>query len=61
MWLKIEEKVKAIKSEIKKNTQGTKSEGKETRSQINDLEQKEEISIQPEQNEETIQKKWGEA
>ena len=55
--MKIEEKVKAIKSEIKKNTQGTKSEGKETRSQINDLEQKEEINIQPEQNEETrIQK-----
>ena len=27
---KIEEKVKAMQSEIKKNTQGTKSEGKET-------------------------------
>ena len=35
----------------------TMSEGKETRTQINDLEQKEEINIQPEQNEETrIQK-----
>ena len=34
------------------------SEGKETRTQINDLEQKEEINMQPEQNEETrIQKK----
>ena len=33
------------------------SEGKETGTQINDLEQKEEINIQPEQNEETrIQK-----
>ena len=33
------------------------SEGKETRTQINDLEQKEEINIQPEHNEETrIQK-----
>ena len=43
-----------------KNTQGTKSEGKETRSQINDLEQKEEISIPPKQNEETrIQKNEG--
>ena len=32
-------------------------EGKETRTRINDLEQKEEINIQPEQNEETrIQK-----
>ena len=32
---KIEAKVKAIKSEIKKNIQGTNSEGKETRTQIN--------------------------
>ena len=38
------------------------SEGKENRTQINNLEQKEEINIQPEQNEETrIQKKLGEA
>ena len=44
-------------SEMKKNTQGTNSEGKETGTQINDLEQKEEINIQSEQNEETrIQK-----
>ena len=50
---KIEEKVKAIKSEIKKNIQGTKRERKETRTQINGLKQKEEINIQPEQNEET--------
>ena len=42
-----------MKSEIKKNIQGTNSEGKETRTQINDLEQKEEINILPEQNEET--------
>ena len=55
---KIEEEVKAMQSEIKQNIQGTKSEGKETRTQINDLDQKEEINIQPEQNEETrIQKK----
>ena len=54
--------MKAMKSEIKENIQGTNSDGKETRTQINDFEQKEEISIQPEQNEETrIQKKWGEA
>ena len=53
----IEEEVKAMPREIKENVQGTNSEGKETRSQINDLEQKEEINIQPEQNEETrIQK-----
>ena len=44
---KIEEKVKAMKREIKKNIQGTNSEGKETGSQINDLEQKEEINVQP--------------
>ena len=43
---KIEEKVKAMKSEIKENVQGTDSEGKETRPQIKDLEQKEEINIQ---------------
>ena len=54
---KIEEKVKAMKSEIKKNVQGTNSDGEETRTQINNLEHKEEINIQPEQNEETrIQK-----
>ena len=45
---KIEEKVKAMRSEIKKNIQGTNSEGKGTGSQINDLEQKEEVNIQPE-------------
>ena len=39
---KIEEKVKAMKSEIRENAQGTNSDEKETRSQINDLEQKEE-------------------
>ena len=50
-------KMKATQSEIKQNIQGTNSEGKETGTQINDLEQKEEINIQPEQNEETrIQK-----
>ena len=54
---KIKEEVKTIQSEIKKNIQGTNSERKETGSQINDLEQKEEINIHPEQNEETeIQK-----
>ena len=59
---KIEEEVKAMKSEIKENVQGPNSDGKETRTQTNDLDQKEEINIQPEQNEETrIKKKWGEA
>ena len=44
---KIEEKVKAIQRGIKKNIQGTNSEGKEIGTQINNLEQKKEINIQP--------------
>ena len=50
---KIEEQVKAMQSKIKENVQGTNSEGIETGTQINDLEQKEEINIPPEQNGET--------
>ena len=54
---KLEGKVKAMKSEIKKNIQETNSDRKETRTQINNSDQKEERNIQPEQNEETrIQK-----
>ena len=45
--------MKVIQHEIKENIQGTNSEGKETGTQVNGLEQKEEINIQPEQNEET--------
>ena len=57
----IKGEMKATLSEIKKNLQATNDEGKETGTQINRLDQKEEINIQPEQNEETrIQKKWGE-
>ena len=41
-----------MKSGIKENVQGTNSDGKETGTQINGLEQKEEINIQPEKNEE---------
>ena len=53
-----EEDMKAMQSEIKKNIQGTDSDRKETRTQINDLDQKQEINIHPEQHEETrIQKK----
>ena len=49
--------MKVIQSEIKENIWRANSEGKETRTQINNLEQKEKINIQPEQNEETrIQK-----
>ena len=46
-----------MKSEIKENVQGANSDVKETWTQINGLEQKEEINIQSGQNEETrIQK-----
>ena len=41
-----------MQSEINENIQRINSEGKETGTQINSLEQKEEINIQPEQNEE---------
>ena len=40
-----------MQSELKKNIQGTNSEGKEAGIQINDMEQKEEINSQPEQKE----------
>ena len=49
--------MKDTQNEIKQNIQGTNSDRKETRTQINDLEEKEAINIQLEQNEETrIQK-----
>ena len=54
---KIEEEVKAMQSEIKENIQGTNSEGKETRTGINGFDQKEEINIHPEQNENNNSKK----
>ena len=60
--LKMKEQMKATQSEIKQNIQGTNSEGKETGTQINGMDQKEERNIQQEQNEETrIKNKWGEA
>ena len=43
----MKEEMKATQTEINKNIQGTNSEEKETRTQINDLEQKVEINIQP--------------
>ena len=49
--------MKVALCEIKKNLQGTNSDRKETRTQINGLHKKEERNIRPEQNEETrIQK-----
>ena len=48
---KMKEEMRATQSEIQQNIQGTNSEGKETGTHINNLEQKEEINIQPEENE----------
>ena len=54
---KLDEKMKAILRETKENVQGTNSDGKETGTQINGVDQKEARNIQPEKNEETrIQK-----
>ena len=55
---KPDEKMKPMLRETKDNVQGTNSEVKETGTQINGVDQKEERNIQPEKNEETrIQKK----
>ena len=54
---KLDEKMKAMLRETKENVQGTNSDEKETGTQINAVDQKEERNIQPEKNEETrIQK-----
>ena len=53
-------KMKTVLRETKENVQGTNSDGKETGTQINGVDQKEEGNIQPETNEETgIQKNEG--
>ena len=54
---KMKKQMKDNLSEIKQNVQGTNSDRKETRTQRNNWEQKEEINIQPQQNEETRVKK----
>ena len=57
---KLDEKMKAMLRETKENVQETKSDGKETGTQINGVDQKEERNIQPEKNEATrIQKNEG--
>ena len=49
--------MKAMLRETKEDVQGTNSDGKETGTHINGVDQKEERNIQPEKNEETrIQK-----
>ena len=50
---KLDEKMKAMLRETKENVQGTNSDAKETGTQINGVDQKEERNIQPEKNEET--------
>ena len=50
---KLDEKMKAMLRETKEDVQGTNSDGKETGTQINSVDQKEERNIQPEKNEET--------
>ena len=47
---KLDEKMKAMLSEIKENVQGTNSDGNETGIQINSVKLKEERHIQPEKN-----------
>ena len=50
---KLDEKMKAMLRETKENVQGTISDVKETGTQINGVDQKEERNIQPEKNEAT--------
>ena len=54
---KMKKQMKDTQSEIRQNIRGTNSDRKETRTQSNNLEQKEEINVHPEGKEETrIQK-----
>ena len=50
---KLDEKNEKMLRETEENVQGTNSDGKETGTQINSVDQKEERNIQPEKNEET--------
>ena len=55
---KLDEKMKPMLRETKENVQGANSDGKETGTQINGVDQKGERNIQSEKNEETrIRKK----
>ena len=54
---KPDEKMKAMLRETKENVQGTNSDAKETGTQINSVDQKEERNIQPEKNGETRTRK----
>ena len=50
---KLDGKMKPMLRETKENVQGTNSDAKETGTQVNSVDQKEERNIQPEKNEET--------
>ena len=50
---KLDKKMKAVLRESKENIQGTNSDAKETGTQINGVDQKEERNIHPGKNEET--------
>ena len=54
---KLDEKMKAMLTETKENVQGTDHDEKETGTQIDGVDQKEERNIQPEKNEETRNQK----
>ena len=58
---KLDEKMKDMLRETKENVRGTNSEGKETGTQINSVDQKDERNIQPERMKKKNSKKWGEA
>ena len=46
----LDEKMKAMLSEVKENVQGTNNDGRETGTQINSVDPKEERNIQTEKN-----------
>ena len=56
---KMKEQMKTTQSEIKQNIQGTNSDRKGTRTQINNLEQKEKINIQLGKKQESKKMKRG--
>ena len=61
VW-KVDEKMKPMLRETKENLQGTNSDVKETGTQINGVDQKEERNIQPEKEwRNKNSEKWGEA
>ena len=53
---KLHEKMKAMLRETKENVQGTNSDAKETGTQINGVDQKEERNIQPEKKKQELGK-----